>query len=114
MESPAFFVVSKPHMAMSDQFFEDAQSSAQSLHGRVDCAVDSGYFALLSVLSAVERDRPDHPIEAVLSEAARRLSLDMQTGHRLLSARYAVDDERPSLEEAMAWAESVRRLVREH
>jgi hypothetical protein len=99
---------------MSDQFFGDAQCSAQSQRGKIDCAVDSGYFALLSVLSPGERDRSDHPNEDVLSAAARRLNIDAQAGHRLLSARWAVDDQRPSLVEAMAWAESVRRAVRGH
>jgi hypothetical protein len=95
-------------MQLSDDYMRDAQSDAHSTRGRIDAAFDSGYFALLTLFERVECDAATHPSVELMLEAGRRLGMSMSPGMRLSRARYAGDDERPSLEEALEWAESVR------
>jgi hypothetical protein len=104
--------VSRAHMALSDVYLKDALGEAQSQRGRVDCAFEAGYAALLSVLSPPERDVPEHPSENAASLAAQRLGIDASQVAQLVRNRYSAD-EPPGLADALAWAETVRTRVGE-
>jgi hypothetical protein len=103
--------VSLAHVARSDDFFRDAQSDYSSPRGRRDAAFESGYFALLSVLTPAERDLPDHPHANVITLGAARVGISPTDGLRFAHARYAFDD-RPELTEVLAWATDIRVRVR--
>ena len=104
--------ISKAHMAMSDCYLRDAGYGGQSPRGRVDTAFDSGYLALLSVLTDEERRSHEHPSPQVVEIASRRLALDPGRGVFLQSCRYSGDDM-PALPDVLGWAEGVRARVRE-
>lgn len=104
--------VSRAHMTLSDNYLQDALSEAQSERGRVDCAVDAAYAALLGVLTSTERDVLDHPNPEVAVLAARRLGVDEAQVAHMVGTRYSVD-ERPELKVVLAWAEGIRTRVRQ-
>jgi hypothetical protein len=98
---------SRAMMAASDTYLLDASSEHQSERGRWDAAFDSGYLALLSVLSPLERDVDDHPNEIALLLASERLGVDADQGRSLLRMRYAAERTR-SFEGVLSWATRVR------
>jgi hypothetical protein len=105
-------VAAESPMRLSDDFMRDARSDAQSTRGRIDCAFESGYFAMLSLFTPEERKSVEHPSLELLDEAARRLNIDPEPGILLGRTRYAAnDEERLSLEEALSWANAVREAV---
>ena len=104
--------ISNAHVRASDTYLKDANSPAQSERGRFDCALDAGYLALLSVLTAAERDVPDHQSECVAEIAAQRLGLDDALALRFLRLRHSAEVA-PSTQEALAWALMVRSRVRQ-
>ena len=95
------------HLALSDAYIADARGPIQSERGRVDCAFDSGYHALLAVLTRDERPREDPPSVNAVQLACTRLGVDVETGVRLAQQRYSAD-ERDGLAAVMVWAEQVR------
>jgi hypothetical protein len=103
--------LSRAMMAASDAYLLDASSEHQSERGRWDAAFESGYLALLSVLSPVERDVDDHPNEIALLLASERLGVDADQGCSLLRMRYLAERTR-GFEEVSAWAAGIRSLVR--
>jgi hypothetical protein len=103
--------ISLPHISMSDVYLRDALSDAQSQRGLVDCALDSAYFALLSVLSSNERRGSEHPNAHLIEMASRRLGLDPSVGMTMMRSRYS-PAQHPTLSEALEWAEGVRAKVR--
>lgn len=108
MNSPDF---SRAMLAASDTYLLDASSEHQSERGCWDAAFDSGYLALLSVLSPVERDVDDHPNEMALLLASERLGVDAERGTSLLRMRYGADRTR-SFEEVVTWAICIRSMVK--
>ena len=104
--------VSRAHVRASDAYLKDANSHAQSERGRYDCALDSGYLALLSVLTADERDVADHPSERAVRLAAYRLKVDVADSLRLLRSRHSAEVS-PSVSVALGWAQAVRKRVLE-
>ncbi len=95
------------HMMLSDAYLGDARGPVQSDRGRVDCAFDSGYHALLAVLTKDERPREDPPSVEAVRLACRRLDLEPEVGMRLAQQRYSAG-ERDGLEKVLEWAEQVR------
>ena len=104
--------ISNAHVRASDTYLKDANSPAQSERGRFDCALDAGYLALLSVLTAEERDVVDHPSEHAAAIAAERLGVDAALVLHFLRLRHSAEIA-PSSQEALAWALSVRERVRQ-
>lgn len=102
---------SRAMMAASDTYLLDASSEHQSERGRWDAAFESGYLALLSVLSPVERDVDDHPNEIALLLASGRLGIDADRGRSLLRMRFAAD-RACGFEEVSSWAAQVRFVVK--
>lgn len=103
--------ISLAHTTLSDNYLRDALNDIQSERGRVDCAIDSGYAALLSVLTPAERCVADHPNLGAASIAAKRLGIDEAEVARLLHSRYSLEG-RPELVGALTWAEDVRASTR--
>jgi hypothetical protein len=101
------------HLTMSDTFLQDAKSGTGSLRGRIDCAFESGYLALLGVLTDDERPRDEHPSINAIEQACARLDLEAEQGVVLARARY-YPAERDNLEEVLAWAESVRARAKQY
>jgi hypothetical protein len=95
------------HIVLSDAYMGDARGPIQSDRGRVDCAFDSGYHALLAVLTKDERPREDAPSVDAVRLACKRLDLEPEAGMRLAQQRYSAD-ERATLEQVLEWAEQVR------
>jgi len=95
------------HMVLSDALFEDARGPIQSDRGRLDCAFDSGYHAMLAVLTEAERRRGDDPSVEAVRLACARLELDVETGVRRAHQRYS-PEERDNLDTVLTWAETVR------
>jgi hypothetical protein len=104
--------VSERQLRLSDVYLRDAHSDAQSLRGRIDCAFESGYLALLAVLA--DDERPDeHPSIEAVERACARLDLEAETAVRLAKARY-YPAERDDLTAVLAWAESVRARAKQY
>lgn len=85
----------------------DARSASQSLRGRIDCAFESGYQALLAVLGDEERRSNDHPDAMLIVRACARLDLETEMALRLAKARY-YPAEHSEFEHVLRWAEQVR------
>jgi hypothetical protein len=80
--------MSTKHLAMSDTFLQDAHSDAQSMRGRIDCAFEAGYLALLAVLTDDERPTDEHPSVEAIARAYARLERDIAPDVRLAGAHY--------------------------
>lgn len=102
--------ISRALLAASDTYLRDALSGHQSEPGRWDAAFESGYLAILSVLSQLERDVEDHPNEIAMLLALERIGVDAEQGQSLVRMRYAAE-KTASFEEVLAWATLVRSVV---
>lgn len=98
-------------LKLSDDYLRDAQAAVQSERGRVDCAFEAGYAALLSVLTPEQRADVEHPSAELLVKAARIAGVDAVPGLAALRKRYAPDSQRQSLHEVLSWAKRVRAAV---
>ncbi len=58
--------VGERQMRLSDVYWRDAQSDAQSMRGRVDCAFEAGYTALLAVLPESEHPSEHPSFDAII------------------------------------------------
>lgn len=104
--------ISAAHLRLSDAYMNDAVGGALSPRGACDAAFDSGYFALLSVLTLNERAAFEHPGDAVVLLASSRLGLDATQGVKLARIRHSPHDW-PGLAEVVAWASSARSKAHE-
>ena len=93
-------------MVLSDAYLADANGPIQSPRGRVDCAFDAGYHALLAVLKESERPQGQPTAEAVRL-ACTWLKLDAEVGVLRAQRRYSAT-ERDDLAVVLSWAEDVR------
>jgi hypothetical protein len=99
--------ISAAHLQLSDDFMKDAMAGALSARGACDAAFESGYLALLSVLTRDERVGATHPSDRLVVLASNRLRMPFSQGVALATIRYSYEDW-PSFEEVVAWAEEVR------
>ena len=102
--------ISTPHLKMADQYLRDSQSDTLSLMGRVDSALDAGYFCLLSILTRAEREHCDHPSASAIDRASERLGVDPEESKKFMCARYSLE-QRPNFSDALRWASDVRAAV---
>ncbi len=104
--------ISAAHLRLSDADMNDAVGGALSPRGACDAAFDSGYFALLSVLTSDERAAFEHPSDEVVVLASSRLGLDATQGVELVRLRHSSNDW-PGLAEVLAWARGPRAKAHE-
>ena len=75
-------------MRLSDVYLRDAHSEQQSMRGRIDCAFEAGYLALLAVLPEDELPREEHPSVDAIARAYARFERDLAPDVREADARY--------------------------
>ena len=98
---------------MSDQYLEDAVYEGQSMHGRISCAFESGYLAVLRCLGPDAQHRYEHPDIGALRALGRLCNVDVGLALKFLAHRYAGDTEQlPALPAMLFWAQKMRVLAK--
>ena len=97
---------------MSDQFLKDAAYEGQSMHGRISCAFESGYLAVLRCLGPDPQHRYEHPDIRALHALGGKCDADVGLAVKFLTYRYDSDPEQlPALPAMLLWAQKMRGLA---